>query len=121
MENLKIKASEIVDNAHKSLFETFNEIDEITEYNQKKVLDAFYNNKIGEEHFKDYFIMFDEIDSYQYDSYYRPKMEESFDYYFKFPKKQRCLVSATIGNFSNPLIKEEPIINIKSPKPILTK
>ena len=51
MENIKIKASEIVDNAHKSLFETFNEIDEITEYNQKKVLDAFYNNKIGEEHF----------------------------------------------------------------------
>lgn len=74
----------------------------------KRLLD-----KIGEEHFKDYFIMFDEIDSYQYDSYYRPKMENAFDYYFKFPEKQRCLVSATIGKFSNPLIKKEPIINIK--------
>lgn len=40
-------------------------------------------------------------------------MENAFDYYFKFPEKQRCLVSATIGKFSNPLIKKEPIINIK--------
>ena len=51
MENIKEKANNIVDNAHKSLFERFNEIDEITEYNQAKVLEAFYNNKIGEEHF----------------------------------------------------------------------
>ena len=48
---IKNKAIEIVDNAHKSLFEIFNKIDEIAEYNQKKVLEAFYNNKIGEEHF----------------------------------------------------------------------
>ena len=41
----------IVDNAQNSLQERFLEIDKITEYNQKKVLDAFYNNKIGEEHF----------------------------------------------------------------------
>ncbi len=41
----------IVDEAQNSLQNRFLEIDEITEYNQKKVLDAFYNNKIGEEHF----------------------------------------------------------------------
>lgn len=45
------KANEIVERAQESLFETFREIDKITEYNQKKVLDAFYKNKIGEEHF----------------------------------------------------------------------
>lgn len=41
----------IVDEAENSLRDRFLEIDKITEYNQKKVLDAFYNNKIGEEHF----------------------------------------------------------------------
>ncbi len=68
--------------------------------------------EIGEENFKDYFIMFDEIDSYQYDSSYRPKMERNFDYYFKFPETQRCLVSATIGQFSNARIENEPVINV---------
>lgn len=41
----------IVDEAEISLKERFLKIDKITEFNQKKVLDAFYNNKIGEEHF----------------------------------------------------------------------
>ena len=41
----------IVDEAEISLRNRFLEIDKITEYNQKKVLDAFYKNKIGEEHF----------------------------------------------------------------------
>ena len=41
----------IVDKAEESLYKRFSEIDKITEYNQKKVLNAFYNNKIGEEHF----------------------------------------------------------------------
>ena len=43
--------NKIVDDVQNSLYEKFLEIDKITEYNQKKVLDAFYNNKIGEEHF----------------------------------------------------------------------
>lgn len=73
--------------------------------------------EIGEEHFKDYFIMFDEIDSYQYDSSYRPKMERNFDYYFKFPETQRCLVSATIGQFSDTRIENEPIINVTFTSP----
>ena len=47
----KEKACVLVENAHSSLFEIFREIDEIAEYNQKKVLDAFCKNKIGEEHF----------------------------------------------------------------------
>ncbi len=69
-------------------------------------------NEIGENHFKDYFIMFDEIDCYQYDSSFRFKMEIGFDCYFKFPKTQRSLVSATVGKFTDPRINAEPIINI---------
>lgn len=42
---------EIVNKAENELFEEFKKIDEIAEYNQKKVLDAFCKNKIGEEHF----------------------------------------------------------------------
>lgn len=42
---------EIVNKAEAELFEEFKKIDEIAEYNQKKVLDAFCKNKIGEEHF----------------------------------------------------------------------
>lgn len=67
---------------------------------------------IGDANYKDFFIMIDEIDSYQYESHYRPNLEKVVDYYFKFPQGQRCMVSATIGNFSNPLIKDEPIINV---------
>lgn len=44
-------ANKIVECAQDALCETFREIDRIAEINQKKVLDAFYNNKIGEEHF----------------------------------------------------------------------
>ena len=50
-QDFKKQAEKIVENAHNSLLETYGEIDKITEYNQKKVLDAFYKNKIGEEHF----------------------------------------------------------------------
>lgn len=69
-------------------------------------------NEIGETHFEEYFIAFDEIDCYQYDSSFRPNMEIGFDYYFKFPKSQRCLVSATIGKFTDPRINEEPVLNL---------
>ena len=68
---------------------------------------------IGKEHYKDYFLMIDEIDSYQYDCSYRPNMENVMDYYFQFPISHRCLVSATIGEFSNKDIAEEPVINVK--------
>ncbi len=68
---------------------------------------------IGEENYKDFFIMIDEIDSYQYESHYRPNIEKVVDCYFKFPQSQRCMISATMGSFTNPLIKEEPIINVQ--------
>lgn len=68
---------------------------------------------IGREHYKDFFFMVDEIDSYQYDCQYRPKLEDVIDYYFQFPRSHRCLVSATIGEFSNNDLIEEPVINVK--------
>lgn len=69
-------------------------------------------NIIGKENYKDYFLMIDEIDSYQYDCSYRPNMEDVIDYYFQFPSTQRCLVSATISSFANKQIEEEPMINV---------
>lgn len=71
-----------------------------------KVVEALGDRKL------EYFLMVDEIDSYQYDSSYRPALEDVIDYYFDFPNQQRCLVSATIGDFTNPLLKEEPIIEL---------
>lgn len=65
----------------------------------------------------EYFLMVDEIDSYQYDSSYRPSLENVIDYYFEFPSKQRCMVSATIGDFTNPLLNEEPVIEVMFNKP----
>lgn len=43
-------------------------------------------NIIGKENYNDYFLMVDEIDSYQYDCSYRPEMEDVIDYYFQFPQ-----------------------------------
>jgi len=69
-------------------------------------------HEIGEENYPQYFFMVDEIDSYQYDSTYRDKLEDVIDYYFKFPENKRCLVSATVNKFSNIKIEEEPVINV---------
>ena len=74
--------------------------------------------KIGLRKCKDYFLMVDEIDSYQYDSSYRPNLENVMDCYFSlFPPEQRCLVSATVGQFSDPRINDEPVINIRFSNP----
>jgi len=60
-----------------------------------------------------YFLMIDEVDSFQSESSYRPKLEMCIDYYFEF--KDRALVSATMKNFSNPKIQEESLITITQP------
>lgn len=76
-------------------------------------------NKLGEDYSSNYFIMFDEVDTYQDSSHYRGNIENSFDYYFTFPFQNRCLVSATVTAFSNPKLLDEPIIEVEfnNPKP----
>jgi len=64
-----------------------------------KVIDA-----IDDEVYKDFFLMIDEIDSFQMSSVFRPKLETSIDYFLKFDKG--CLVSATLKEFSNPKLNE---------------
>jgi len=66
----------------------------------------------------EFFLLVDEIDSYQYDNTYRPDMEKVIDYYFKFPQHKRSMLSATINEFSDPRIKEEPFVELEFVKPI---
>jgi hypothetical protein len=61
-------------------------------------------NLIGDIVFDDYFIMIDEIDCFQSEFGYRPKMESSLEYFFQF--KEGCLVSATLIEFTNPKINQ---------------
>jgi len=59
---------------------------------------------LGINFFKDdFFFMVDEIDTFQVDSGYRESLEQVIDIYFKF--KNRCVVSATLREFTNPKLK----------------
>lgn len=60
--------------------------------------------------YKDYFLFVDEIDTLQIDSTYRDSLEMVIDYYFLFDLKMRCVVSATLSEFSNPLLRDESIV-----------
>lgn len=68
------------------------------------------DNKIDVYH--DYFLMVDEIDTMQADSAYRPRLENVMDYYFKFDRQQRSVVSATLIDFSNPQFKFESKVTV---------
>ena len=62
---------------------------------------------IIEKNYKDYFLMIDEIDVLQTDNNFRPQLENVIDYYLMFPLKNRCMVTATMKEFINPLLKKE--------------
>ena len=51
--------------------------------------------------------MVDEIDVLQTDNNFRPQLENVIDYYFMFPSKNRCMVTATMKEFNNPHLKTE--------------
>lgn len=57
--------------------------------------------------YSEYFLMVDEIDTMQADSTYRPRLEDVMDYYFNFDRKHRSAVSATLNDFSNPMLMNE--------------
>lgn len=67
--------------------------------------------------YNNYFFMVDEVDLMQSDSTFRPSLENVMDYYFKFNVKKRCLVTATMKEFSNPLLKYECKFDLTDFKP----
>jgi hypothetical protein len=77
-----------------------------------KVIDA-----IGDSVRQNFFIMIDEVDVLQSDSGFRPALENVMDYYFKFPRTSRCVVSATIREFSHPELKNESVVTIVKKNP----
>lgn len=48
----------------------------------------------------------------QSESNYRPSLESLIDHYFEFPPKNRCLVTATMREFSNPQLQQECKFNL---------
>lgn len=72
---------------------------------------------IGPNVFKDYFLLIDEIDSFQIDSTFRRSMEEVVEHYKSFDPEKRGLLSATRIQFSDPVLKNEPVTVVKYDKP----
>lgn len=71
----------------------------------KKVVEVFNDRK---EDFREWFLMVDEIDMLQSDSNYRPQLEDIIDYYlYTFKLARRCMVSATVKDFTHPELKLE--------------
>lgn len=68
---------------------------------------------LGEEVYKDYFLMVDEIDTMQADSAYRPRLETVMDYYFRFRFYNRAIITATMSAFSNPKLENEARVRIE--------
>lgn len=66
----------------------------------------------------DWFIMLDEIDTFQEQSNFREGLEKAIDYYLLFNTENRCLVSATLKDFSNNQLHGELLltINVENPK-----
>lgn len=88
---------------------------------RKKILvvaDSLYKviKAIGEEGYKKFFLMVDEIDTLQSDSPYRPSLENVIDYYFKFPRENRAAVTATFRDFTNQKLMEESFVIILTPE-----
>ena len=69
--------------------------------------------KNGIDVYNEYFLMVDEIDTMQSDSVYRPKLENVIDHYLKFDHTHRCMVSATMTEFSNPELEHESCVTTK--------
>ena len=74
-----MEKNNIVENAELKVKQYFERIDEIKEYNQEKVLKAFYNNKIGLEHFAT-------VSGYGHDDMGREALDKVFADVFKAKK-----------------------------------
>ena len=76
---MNIEKNKIVDNAELKVEKYFKLVDEIKEYNQKKVLKAFVKNKIGLEHFAT-------VSGYGHDDMGRDALDKVFADVFKAEK-----------------------------------
>lgn len=71
---------------------------------------------IGKDVYTNYFLLLDEIDSIQKDSTFRKKMEICMELYKKFDFDKRAVVSATLLDFSDPILKAETLTNFQYEK-----
>lgn len=67
-----------------------------------------------------YFLLIDEIDSFQLDSTFRRSMEEVIDVYKKHPGHLRAMLSATRIEFSDPELINEPVTVFSYDTPLLS-
>jgi len=75
-------------------------------------------NLIEKDNFDKYFLMVDEVDTLQSDSTYRSSLEVVMDYYERFNYYQRAVVSATIKDFTNPVLEKESVVKISYKNPV---
>lgn len=76
---------------------------------------------LGELAYQNFFFLIDEIDSFQLDSTFRRSMEYALSVYKKFKSDSRAMLSATRIQFSDPILKKEPVTYVKYDKPIARK
>lgn len=76
---MDIKKNSIIENAEQKVKKYFEIVDDIKEYNQEKVLKAFYDNKIGLEHFAT-------VSGYGHDDMGRDALDKVFAEVFKAEK-----------------------------------
>ena len=81
-----------------------------------KVIQAIQEN--GEEVYRNYFLLIDEIDTLQSDNHFRPVLSRVIDHYFKFKLLRRALLSATVREFTHPWLEAEPVTAIQSDVPL---
>lgn len=79
----------------------------------KNALDVHQNGLFG-----NLFLVLDEIDCLQEHSRFRGVMDECLTIYKLHPKDHRVLISATIKEFHDPVLKQEPVSVIKYFNPI---
>lgn len=70
-----------------------------------------------DDNLDNWFIMLDEIDTFQEQSNFREKLEIAIDYYLLFESRNRCLVSATMKDFSNEQLNDEILLTISIDNP----
>jgi len=67
------------------------------------------------EFVKPFFVLYDEVDSFQSEVSYRPILQECINVYTELQEQNRAMISATLAPFSSKLIENEPLTNILTP------